>query len=71
MVYNYFTTMENIRGAPIAYVLRKTPSPSIIIMDREQENITNTPLQGNMFSCDTKKVLSILKEPTVDTDAES
>ena len=32
------------------------------------EIIQNAPLQGNMFYCDTKKVLAILKELTVDTD---
>ena len=29
------------------------------------------PQQGNIFSRDTKKVLAILKELTVDTDAET
>ena len=70
MAYTYFTSMKNRRGLPLAYVICKTPSPSCIVIDREQEMIKNTPPQGNMFYCDTKKVLVILKELTVDTDSE-
>ena len=71
MEYTYFTAMRNSQGVPIAYVIRKTPDPSGIVIDREQEIIKNSPLQGNMFSCDTKQFLVIIKELTEDTDYET
>ena len=71
MVYTYFITMKNRLGVPLAYVIRKTPASSVIVVDMEQEIILNSPLQGNMLPCDIKKVLEILKELTVDTDAET
>ena len=71
MVSTYFTAMENIWGITLSCIIRKTPDPSGILIYREQEIILDAPLYGNMFSCDTKKVLSILKELTVDTDAET
>ena len=66
MVYTYFTATKNIRLLPLAYVIRKTPDPTWIVIYREQETIQNSPLQSNMFYCDTKKVLAIIKELTVD-----
>ena len=60
-MYTYFTATENSRGVPLAYTILKTPSISGIVIDREQEIIQNSPLQGNMFSCDTKKVLKSFK----------
>ena len=71
MVYTYFTAMKNIQGLPLTYVILKTPYLSDVVVDREHEIIKNTPLQSNMVSRDTKKVLEILKELTVDTDAET
>ena len=70
MVYTYFTAMENIQGVSLAYFICKAPDPSGIVINREQEIIQHYSLQGNMVSYDTKKVLAILKELTVDTDAE-
>ena len=71
MVYTYFNYMKNSRGLPLAYVIRKTPYSSGIIIDREQEIIQNDPLQGNIFYHDTKKVRAILKYLTINTDAET
>ena len=71
MVYTYFTAMKNSQGVPLTYVTRKTPAPPCIVIDREQEIIQNHPPQGNMFSCDTNKVIEIMKELTVYTDAET
>ena len=71
MVYTYFTAMKSIRGVTLTYVICKTPYPSGIVIDRGQEIIQNSPPQGNMFSCDIKKVLAILKELTVYTHAET
>ena len=64
-------TIKNIRGIPLAYILCNTPSPSSIIIDMKQYIIQNSPLYGNIFSRDTKKVLAIIKELTVYTDVET
>ena len=69
-MYTYFTATKNSLGVLLTYVIRKTPAPSSIVTYREQEIIQNAPLQGNRFYHDTKKVLAILKELIVDTDAE-
>ena len=53
--------MKNILGVPLAYIIHKTPDQSGIAIDREQEMIQIAPLQGNIFPCDTKKVLEIIK----------
>ena len=71
MVYTYFTATKNIQGVPLAYIIGNTPAPYGIVIDREQEIILNAPLQGNMFSRDTKKVLVILKELTLDNNADT
>ena len=61
IVYTYSIAMKNRQGLPLSYIIRKSPSPSCNIIDREQEILENSPLQGNMFSRDTNKVLAILK----------
>ena len=70
-MYTYFTATKNSWGVPLTYVIRKTPASSGIVINREQEMIQNAPLQGNIFSFETKKVLEIIKELTVDTDSET
>ena len=70
-MYNYLTATKNIRVVPLEYAILNTPDQSIIVIDREQEIIQNSPLQGNMFSHDTKTFLSTLKDLTVDTHAET
>ena len=71
MVYTYFINTKNSRGVTLAYIICKTPDPSGIVIDREQNIIQNSTLQGNIFYCDTKKVLVILKELTVYTESET
>ena len=39
MVYTYFTAMKHSQGLPLAYIIRKTPYPPGILMDREQDII--------------------------------
>ena len=68
-MHTYFTSTKNIRGAPLTYVIHKTQAPSVIVIDREQDIIQNAPLQGNIFSCGTNKVLVVLKDLIVHTDA--
>ena len=71
MVYTYFTAMKNRRVLPLTYGIRKKPALSGIVIDRGKEIIQNAPLQGNIFSCDTNKILAIIKDITVDTDSET
>ena len=70
-MYTYFTAMKNSLGVPLAYVICNTPAPSGIFIDREQEIIQHSHLQGNIFFRETKKFLAILNDPTVGTDAET
>ena len=56
---------------PLAYVVQENPYPPGIVIVRKQEIIQNVLLQENIFYRDTKKVLAILNELTVDTDAET
>ena len=69
MVYTYFNSMKNIWGVPITYAIHNTRASSVIAIDMEQEIIQNSPLHVNMLYCDTKEVLVILKDLTVDTDS--
>ena len=68
-MYTYLTAMRNSRVVPLTYLIQKTPDPPGIFIDREHYIIQNAPLQGNIFSCYTKKFLVILKELTVYTDS--
>ena len=70
-MYNYYTSTKSSRLVPLTYVIHKIPPPSIIVIDREKQIIQNYPLQVNIFYCNTKKVLVIVKELTVDNDAET
>ena len=36
VVYTYFTAMKKISGVPLSYVIRNTPTPSRICIDRKQ-----------------------------------
>lgn len=69
-VYNYLHMLRNSRGVPLYYVIRKDqPDESLPLRDREI--IYHAPLNGNMFIRDSKRVLSLLKELTAGTDAET
>ena len=71
MVYTYFKATKISRGVPLLYVLYKNLESSRIIIDRGQYIMQNSPLHSNIFPHNTKKVLAIIKELTVDTDAET
>ena len=43
-VYTYFTDMRNSQGVPLVYFIQKTPAPSGIFIDGEQEIVLNFPL---------------------------
>ena len=71
MVYYYFIATKKSWGLPFRYFIHKILPPSGIVIDREQDIIQNAPLQGNIFYRDTKKILGILKDITVDNDDET
>ena len=70
-IYNYFTSMKNSRGVTLSYATRKdTPSPENS-ENRYVQIIYKTSIVGNMSTRDSRKVLNILNEPTLGTDAET
>lgn len=68
-IYNYLMDVKNSRGIPLAYVFRKDTPPTV--MDREHEIIYNVTLTGAMFQCDSKKLLGLLKELAIGSNAET
>jgi hypothetical protein len=68
-IYNYFTSLKNSRGVPLAYVIRL--DDDAVQVDREAQIIYHASHTGAMFVRDTKKILGILKELTAGTDAET
>ena len=70
-IYNYLTSRENIHGVPLYYVIRKDkPSPEDS-ENRYVQIIYQASLVGNVFTRDSRKVLDIIKEPTLGTDTET
>ena len=71
-VYNYFTAEKNSLGVPYAYIIRKDPCPLEPGQMEEVDHIIyNASLTGPMFKRDSVKVLSILREITLGTQAET
>ena len=56
---------------PLSYVIRKDTSSSKDSENRDVKIIYQASLVGNMFTRNSKKVLDILKELTLGTDAET
>ena len=72
-VHMYFDSMDNLKGIPISYVIRKDlpPGTALATLDRKQQIIYNAPLDGYIFKRDSEKVLNIIRESCLGTDAES
>ena len=72
-IITYFSAIKNSRGIPLSYIIKKEDENiSEITADiRDQEMIKNASLEGPMFVRDSKRVLTILKELTIGTDAET
>ena len=72
-IITYFSAIKNSRGIPLSYVIRKENEDiSEVTADiRDQEMINNASLAGPMFIRDSKRILTILKELTIGTDAET
>ena len=58
-------------GVPLSYVTRKDTSSPKDIENRYVQIIYQASLVGNMMTIDSRKVIDILKEPTLGTDAET
>ena len=56
---------------PLSYVTRKDTSSPEDSKNRDVQTIYQASLVGNMFTIDSSKVLDILKELTLGTDAET
>ena len=63
--------MKNTYDIPLAYVIRKELEQGPQELDEEHEIIYNARLSGSMFTRDSKKVLTLLKELTNGTPAET
>jgi len=57
-IYNYFTSLKNSRGVPLAYVIRL--DDDTVKDDWEAQIIYHASHTGAMFVRDTKKILAIL-----------
>ena len=70
-IYNYFTSRKKSLGVPISYVTRKdAPNPE----DSKNRNVLiiyQASLSGNIFTRDSRKVINIIKELSLGTDAET
>ena len=73
-VYSYFSSLSNLKGVPMAYVIRKDLSQGMTVgqlVERKQQIIYNSPLTGYLFGKDDETVGSILQECCLGTEAES
>ena len=69
-IYNYFMSRKKSRGVPLSYVIRKDTSSSEDSENMDVQIIDKASIFGNMFTRDSRKVIDILKEPTLGTDAD-
>ena len=69
IIYNYFATRENSRGVPISYVIRNDMSSPEDSENRDVQILYQESIVGKMFIRDSSKVIDILKELTLGTDA--
>ena len=72
-VYRYFDSIKNTRGVPLSYVIRKDlpAGTDIASLNRHDQLIYTAQITGFFFNLDSEKVLSIIKESLLDTEAES
>ena len=70
-IYNYFALRKNFRGVPLSYVTRKDTSIPEDSEIRDVQTIYQASLFENMFTIDSIKVLDIIKELILGTDAET
>jgi len=70
---NYLEQIENAKGVPISYIIRKDRSrPADLNTESTMvRKIWNAPLQGPAFSIDNETVFTKLKELVLGTDGET
>ena len=71
-VYNYFAAIKNSHMIPLSYVIRKEPNPiAAAQLDDSDHIVYNASLQGAMFKRYSKRVLGVLRELTIGSQAET
>jgi len=72
-VYIYLDSVASKSGVPLSYVIRKDLPEDTEWgeLDRKTQKIQNAPLQGYMFTIDSARVLTLLKELCLETEAET
>jgi len=72
-VYIYLDSIVSKSGARLSYVIRKDLGQDTKWdeLDRKTQQFYNAPLQGFTFILDSKRVLTLLKELCLDTEAET
>lgn len=72
-VYLYLNSMTSKCGAPLSYVIRKDLAEDVEweSLDRKVQQIYTAPIEGFMFNIGSKRVLTLLKELCLDTEAET
>jgi len=72
-VYIYLDSIISKNGAPLSYVTRKDLDEGIEwdSFDRKTQKTYNASLEGFIFNIDSKRVLTLLKELCLDTEAET
>jgi len=72
-VYIYLDSIVSKNGAPLSYVIRKDLNEDVEweSLDRKTQQIYTASLEGLIFNIDSKRVLTLLKELCLDTEAET
>jgi len=72
-VYIYLDSIVSKSGAPLSYVITKDlpQETEWNELDRKAQKIQNAPLEGFMFTIDSERVLTLLKELCLETEAET
>ena len=71
IIYKYFTSRKNSRVVTLPYIIRKYTPITKDSENRDVKIIYQASLVGNMFNRYSRKVLNIIKELTLGTDAET
>jgi len=71
--YIYLNSIVSKNGAPLSYVIRKDLDEGTEweSLDRKTRQIHSASLEGFTFNIDSKRVLTLLKELCLDTEAET
>jgi len=72
-VYIYLDSIVSKSGAPLSYVIRKDlpEDAKWDELDRKTQKIQNASLERFMFTIDSERVLTLLKELCLETEAET